>query len=228
MSNNRLKKSSKPRPEFGEPRTHPRREDGTETRSKLVQAAGELFARDGFRAANLREICAKAGANLGAIRYYFGTKNALYRETLFGAYADVSNQSKLHPDNESGAGMNLEEWVQEFSKAMLHRRKEYPYLPAMISRELAHPTEIFDEVVSQFFKPVRYRLVTILAKQLGLPITDPKVGNHATRIIFLCIQSELLRPVIERFGSKVPSAEDDVRKYAQELYQFIIHGIGIP
>ncbi|MBZ5501757.1 MAG: CerR family C-terminal domain-containing protein [Acidobacteriia bacterium] len=57
-----------------------------ETRRRLLEAAGELFAEKGFRVAATREICRKAGTDIAAIHYHFGNKENLYEAVL--RYAD--------------------------------------------------------------------------------------------------------------------------------------------
>src|SRR3954470_15915076 len=52
------------------------------TRQHLLEAAGEVFAEAGFRAATVREICQRAGANIAAVNYHFGDKEKLYLEVL--------------------------------------------------------------------------------------------------------------------------------------------------
>lgn len=52
------------------------------TRARLVDAAWRVIAGDGLRAATSRRIAAEAGANLGAITYYFGSKNNLVAEAV--------------------------------------------------------------------------------------------------------------------------------------------------
>ena len=37
------------------------------TRSRLLEAAGEVFAEHGFQATTVRDICARAGANVAAV-----------------------------------------------------------------------------------------------------------------------------------------------------------------
>jgi len=56
--------------------------DTQEIRDRLIEAARELFARDGFDAASVRDITARAHANLGAITYHFGSKEALYHAVI--------------------------------------------------------------------------------------------------------------------------------------------------
>ena len=48
-----------------------------DTKQKILDAAAELFAEDGYAATSLRRIISKAGVNLAAIHYHFGTKQEL-------------------------------------------------------------------------------------------------------------------------------------------------------
>jgi AcrR family transcriptional regulator len=54
------------------------RDRGAETRAQLVEAALDVFGRLGFEGATTRGIAKAAGANLAAIVYHFGSKEALY------------------------------------------------------------------------------------------------------------------------------------------------------
>jgi AcrR family transcriptional regulator len=55
-----------------------RQDRGAETRAQLVEAALDVFGRVGFEGAATREIAKRAGANLAAIVYHFGSKEALH------------------------------------------------------------------------------------------------------------------------------------------------------
>ncbi len=61
------------------PGTHPR---GEETRGRILEAALDLFAASGFDGASTRTIAERAGVNLPAIQYYFGSKEGLYRAVV--------------------------------------------------------------------------------------------------------------------------------------------------
>jgi AcrR family transcriptional regulator len=55
---------------------------GEETRSRIMEAALELFAASGFEGASTRTLAERAGVNLPAIQYYFGSKEGLYRAVV--------------------------------------------------------------------------------------------------------------------------------------------------
>src|SRR5688500_8221065 len=57
----------------------PRGAAGEQARERLLLSALRLFADQGFAKTSTREIAEAAGANVAAIRYYFGDKAGLYR-----------------------------------------------------------------------------------------------------------------------------------------------------
>jgi AcrR family transcriptional regulator len=48
-----------------------------DTKERLLDVAERLFAEEGFESVSLRTITAQAGANLAAVNYHFGSKEAL-------------------------------------------------------------------------------------------------------------------------------------------------------
>lgn len=52
------------------------------TRDRLLDAAERLFAQRGFAGASVRDIVASARANVSSIKYYFGSKENLFKEVL--------------------------------------------------------------------------------------------------------------------------------------------------
>src|ERR1700758_3024984 len=55
---------------------------GEDTRRRILETAFELFASDGFEGASTRTLAERAGVNLPAIQYYFGSKEGLYRAVV--------------------------------------------------------------------------------------------------------------------------------------------------
>jgi AcrR family transcriptional regulator len=54
----------------------------TQTRAKLLKAAGGVFARRGYHEATLDEIAAKAGVSKGALYHHFASKQDLFLALL--------------------------------------------------------------------------------------------------------------------------------------------------
>jgi len=66
----------------------------TETQTRILDAAEELFMQHGFEGASMRMLTAKAGVNLAAVNYHFGSKDALI-EAVFHRRLDAMNAERI-------------------------------------------------------------------------------------------------------------------------------------
>jgi AcrR family transcriptional regulator len=60
------------------------------TRNTILNVAMELFARKGYAASSIREICHSAGITKPVLYYHFRSKEHLYQELMF----DIFNQTR--------------------------------------------------------------------------------------------------------------------------------------
>jgi AcrR family transcriptional regulator len=65
-----------------------------ETRTRILEAAEELFMQHGFEGTSMRLLTAKAGVNLAAVNYHFGSKDALI-EAVFRRRLDPMNAERI-------------------------------------------------------------------------------------------------------------------------------------
>jgi len=65
-----------------------------ETQTRILDAAEELFMQHGFEGASMRMLTAKAGVNLAAVNYHFGSKDALI-EAVFRRRLDPMNLERV-------------------------------------------------------------------------------------------------------------------------------------
>ncbi|OCT14748.1 hypothetical protein A8709_11255 [Paenibacillus pectinilyticus] len=52
----------------------------SDMKMKIVLAAKKLFAKHGYDATSVRQICEEAGANVALVSYYFGGKESVFHE----------------------------------------------------------------------------------------------------------------------------------------------------
>ncbi len=67
----------------------PQRQDSESTRERILAAALEIFSEQGFEGARTRDIAERADANLGLIKYYFDTKESLWKAAVDRAFAEL-------------------------------------------------------------------------------------------------------------------------------------------
>lgn len=62
-----------------------------DTREAILIVALRIFAAKGYEAASMREIATEAGVNHGLIRYYFGSKDRLWKAAVDRAFATLES-----------------------------------------------------------------------------------------------------------------------------------------
>ena len=78
-----------------------------ETRARIIEAAGPIFAEKGFRDATVREICDAAEVGLASVNYHFRDKQQLYVDVVEAAFDYLDqNRPALRewPDGDSSGG----------------------------------------------------------------------------------------------------------------------------
>ncbi|MEV6022784.1 TetR/AcrR family transcriptional regulator [Streptomyces sp. NPDC052036] len=99
-------------------RTDQRREAGQRTRDGLLAAAQELLARRGQEGVTLREITERAGANVSAVSYHFGSLKALCDSAIENAlerYLDAQIDEVASLDTAS----SVEDLAAAFARPMM-------------------------------------------------------------------------------------------------------------
>jgi len=105
----------------------------TDTRTAVLASARRLFARRGYDGTSIRAITADAGANLGAVTYHFGSKQALYFEVLDQVLAPLPPRVAAAI---AGADSPLDK-VDSVVRAFFDHLHENPDQPFLILQEIA-------------------------------------------------------------------------------------------
>ncbi|MFN4064816.1 TetR family transcriptional regulator [Azoarcus communis] len=72
--------------------SQPVRPPAPETRDRILDAAEALFVEHGFEATSMRMITSQAGANIAAVNYHFGSKDALIQEVFRRRLTELNRQ----------------------------------------------------------------------------------------------------------------------------------------
>lgn len=80
---------------LGEKMSRTRRSDGDVTKTKILEAAGQLIAQLGWAQTSNKEIVKLAEVDLAAINYHFGGRDGLYQAVLSEAHAHYLNEQEL-------------------------------------------------------------------------------------------------------------------------------------
>src|SRR5258705_6626977 len=158
------------------------------TRQRLIDAAGAVFAEQGFRSATIRGICARAKANGAAVNYYFGDKERLYLAVLEHAHATALD--RYPPDLGTTPTSSADERLRAFVRSFLLRILDDgvpAWLGKLMAREMIEPTAALDGLVERVMRPLFTRLVGIVGELAGDRADPQHVRLCAQSVVGQCI-----------------------------------------
>ena len=194
----------------------------SDTRLRLLEAAGPIFAQKGFGAATIKEISDAAGANIAAVNYHFGDKDRFYAEVLrYAHHCAVGAVDAVQPP----PGDDPEAALRAFVAAMVGGIFD-PHRPSwharLIARELMQPTEALDELVELNVRPKADRLRAVIGRMTGLPPDHERVQRCVLSIVAQCVFLHHGRPVVSRL---FPDLSYDPAKIADHIAAFSIAAV---
>jgi AcrR family transcriptional regulator len=86
----------------------------SETKDTLLDAAELLFAEQGYAATSLRQLTNRAGVNLAAVNYHFGSKEALVKAVLARRMSPINEERLRRLDAMPVRRRNVEAIVRAF------------------------------------------------------------------------------------------------------------------
>lgn len=132
------------------------------TRFALLEAARECVRSHGLAKTTSRLIAAEAEANLGAITYYFGSKDELVAEALFGELERRLAPVLEHLEHDTPAPSRLLAAIQELVVEFDRSAHDVPvYLNALV---LSTETGPLQQRAHQLLTELRNRLGAVIAQ----------------------------------------------------------------
>ena len=202
------------------PRSSPRH--APETREMLLEAAGRIFAQNGFHATTVRRITREAGVNLAAVNYHFHDKQELYVCTLKRAHQAAARTAVA--DIAGAPEKRLRAFVHGFLDYLLD-----PDRPAwqgrLIAREMAEPTQALDRLVEESVLPVKKRLAGIVRELLEPCAPETRVRMACCSVIGQCLFYVHGREMISRLFPEQRCGAQDVAILADHIFRFSRAGL---
>ncbi|MDB6056250.1 MAG: transcriptional regulator, TetR family [Verrucomicrobiales bacterium] len=198
----------------------------TRTRQQLLEAAGQVFAEHGYRAATVREICLRAGANVASIHYHFGDKERLYIAVLRYAHerSNEANPDLSRPNDSNSPEEQLKIFVRSFLTQLLER-SPLAWDGKLIAREMVEPTSAIDIVIDERMKPLSKRVRDIVRSLLGVNATEDSIRESEFSIVSQCVFYHHCREAILRLYPKFKATGPEIDKLADHITAFSLAGL---
>lgn len=205
------------------------RSDGTDTRRRLLDAAGTLFAQKGFRNTKTADICRLARANIAAVNYHFRSKEELYVTAW--RHAFERTVTVYPPDGGVAADAPAEERLRGHIEALVKKFLDPASLDLDIaSREMADPTGLLAEVMHRSIEPLRQMHLTIVRELLGPRATAQAVqlcemSTHAQCFVALMHERRRLAAPHDARHKGPPRLSVTGEVLAEHVVRFSLAGI---
>lgn len=165
---------------------------GDETQLRVLQAALHAFGEGGFSAVSTRQLAKAAGVTLPAIKYYFGSKEDLYRACA----EKILQEYRLHTGGAAAAaalalrGELAAPDARSHLKAVLGAvaslvmvSKEAETWAAYVAREMRDPGPAFELLYGQLWKPGVDLTAQLIARVLDEEADSARARVHAVMLI---------------------------------------------
>lgn len=135
-----------------------------DTREKILDTAEQLFVERGFAATSLRAIADRAGVNLAATNYHFGSKKGLLAEVFHRRVAPINEQRLLGLDELESAGKatSIREILTVFFRPII-QGELYTTAPAVLGWIYSEPETVSKPIFEQEFTAVSARFQNAIA-----------------------------------------------------------------
>ncbi len=202
------------------------RKSNSKTRAAIIEAAGRIFAEEGYKQATVRDICSHAGANVAAINYHFGDKKELYLAVLK-HYQEIAFQT-YPPDLGMKETQKPEEKLRAFIRSFLMRIMDDDrpaWFGKLLAREFTNPSWAFDILVEENIRP-SFRLLTgIIAAILDKSPKDRRVLLCAMSIVGQCLYFRHSHPVITRIYPGEAFGVKHIDELTEHITLFSLRGL---
>jgi AcrR family transcriptional regulator len=199
----------------------PLRSDGLEARGRLLDAALQLFADQGFSKTSTREIALAAQVNVASISYYFGDKAGLYRAV----FEDPRSNPGSDPAQFNQPEMPLRDALTVLMRGFSEPLKQGDLVQSCMKlhyREMLEPTGVWRDEIENNIKPAQLALVAVLCRHLGLDEADDDIHRLAFSVSGLGVMLHLAGDVYQSICPALLASPEAIDQYVDRLVSYAL------
>ena len=193
---------------------------------KILGAAGEVFAEQGYAGARVDEIARRAGVNKAMLYYHVGDKAELYSRVLDVFFQDLSGRLARAVESEGGPAERLAGLQAAFATTAV----AFPPFPQIMLREIAGgarhlPREVLAGM-ARFIATTRQVIEDGRERGVFRRDVEPLV-THILVVgsVFLAANGLRLFDRLEELGVEAPADKLQLTDIARSASDIILHGI---
>lgn len=192
-----------------------------ETARRLIEAGRELFPRLGYAACSVRALARKAGANLGAVTYHFGSKQALY-EAVLASFAEPLRARVARAASEGGSPLQrIERVVRAFFRYLL----EEPDMARILLHQL-----VSERPMPEVAKRTLQANHSLLAELIREGQRDGSIRPGDPRLMAVSVASQpliaaIMRAALQEAVAIDPRERETFHRLVENAVEFVRGGL---
>jgi AcrR family transcriptional regulator len=194
-----------------------------DTRRRLLDVAGEVFAEKGFEQTTVREVCRRAKANIAAVNYHFGCKRNLYSAVFDYLQTWIDEQFQLSSSTAESVENRLREFVRQFLWRLLDPGRP-SWHGRLLAREMSDPTEALEALVRNDIRP-RFEVLQGIIRELAGDVPPRVIAKCAASVVGQMLHYHFARPVLRLVSPVYGDLEKHVEELADHVTRFSLAGI---
>jgi TetR/AcrR family transcriptional regulator, regulator of cefoperazone and chloramphenicol sensitivity len=198
------------------------RTDGSTTRLHILETAGQLFAERGFAESTSKEICTRAGTNMAAVNYHFGSRDGLYEAVLIEAHRQLVSMDELVSlaSVPTDPRLKLRAFLTHLIE--LGSQPKAPWGFRVVLREALSPSPALPVLIRQAVLPKAKLIRGLIGGIMGLPDDHPSVQRAMLFVVLPCI---VMTVAPKNLRNEVLPALKNTEGLADDLMRYVFAGL---
>jgi TetR/AcrR family transcriptional regulator, regulator of cefoperazone and chloramphenicol sensitivity len=207
-------------PRQAAPRTE--RTDGSTTRLRILETAGQLFAERGFAESTSKEICTRAGTNMAAVNYHFGSRDGLYEAVLIEAHRQLVSIDELVSLASVPTDPRLKLRTFLAHLVELGSQPKAPWGFRVVLREALSPSPAMPVLIRRAVLPKAKLIRGLIGGIMGLPDDHPSVQRAMLFAVLPCI---VMTVAPKDLRNEVLPALKNTEGLSDDLMRYVFAGL---
>ena len=169
--------------------------DDASTRERILEVALQSFAELGFDGASTRSIAARAGINQGLIPYYFGTKDALWREAVGRAFARLNEA--LGGAAQDASAVSSRDRLAVLIRRYLRFVAAHPEFVMLMNEEGKRDSERMRWLVDNHVRPIQQVMTSLYERAADSEEGVVRIGTPHFQYLFIGATSAIFHQAPE-------------------------------
>ena len=214
------------------------RPGGAESRARILECAGQLFAAQGFDGVTTRELARDAAVNISAITYYFDGKEGLYHAVLrqlveetapmFDPMVDRLETGVIEAGSDPQKLASLLGWYVDTLLSGILMDPKIRWQMPLVMREFQQPSAGFELLFAERINPMHNAIAKLVGAARGLDPTSTEAILITATIIGQCMAFGFARAVIFARTGWQDYTDENRRQVIKTVTTGILGMLGLP